>query len=157
MAATSGFSAIDKPEYADYSRCVHCGLCLNHCPTYRLWHQEADSPRGRIRQMLLVDEGRMALGDSFVTHIDRCLDCRACERRVPRASNTASWWKLARAQIAAELPAPVGFARGPRFCLSAAASLPWAHRCSPRECCALSAFGAGCARARDRHLEAARA
>ena len=71
---TSGFTAIDKPEYSDYSRCVHCGLCLNHCPTYRLWHQEADSPRGRIRQMQLVDEGRLELGDAFVTHLDRCID-----------------------------------------------------------------------------------
>ena len=69
----SGFTAGDNPEYADYSRCIHCGLCLNACPTYRLWHNEADSPRGRIRQMALIDQGRMELGEAFVTHIDRCL------------------------------------------------------------------------------------
>ena len=73
----SGFSATDKPDYADYSRCVHCGLCLNHCPTYKLWHLEADSPRGRIRQMILVNEGELPIGDVFVDHIDKCLDCRS--------------------------------------------------------------------------------
>lgn len=95
-----GFSGIDKPAYADYSRCVHCGLCLNHCPTYRLWHEEADSPRGRIRQMQLVDEGRMELGDAFVTHIDRCLDCRACETACPSGVEYGKLVELARAQIA---------------------------------------------------------
>jgi glycolate oxidase iron-sulfur subunit len=96
----SGFSAVDKPAWGDYSRCVHCGLCLNHCPTYRLWHEEADSPRGRLRQMALVDEGRLALDSSFVTHIDRCLDCRACETACPSGVEYGKLVELARTQIA---------------------------------------------------------
>lgn len=95
----SGFSAVDKPEYEDYSRCVHCGLCSNQCPTYRLWGREADSPRGRIRQMLLVDQGRMEVGDSFVTHIERCLNCRACESACPSGVEYGKVLELARAQI----------------------------------------------------------
>jgi glycolate oxidase iron-sulfur subunit len=103
----SGFSAIDKPEYDDYSRCVHCGLCANNCPTYRLWGQEADSPRGRIRQMALVDQGRLEIGDSFVTHIDRCLNCRKCESVCPSGVEYGKILELARAQIEQKYKRPL--------------------------------------------------
>jgi Fe-S oxidoreductase len=67
------------PVYEDYSRCIHRGLCLNDCPTYRLWHLEGDSPRGRIRQIALVQQGTVPISDTFVDHMDKCLACRACE------------------------------------------------------------------------------
>src|ERR1700685_1029257 len=95
----SGFSATDKPEYEDYSRCVHCGLCSNNCPTYRLWGREADSPRGRIRQTPLVDRGRTAIGETSVTPIDRCLNCRNCQPVCPSGVEYGKILELARAQI----------------------------------------------------------
>jgi glycolate oxidase iron-sulfur subunit len=100
----SGFTAYDRPLYEDYSRCIHCGLCLDQCPTYRLWGKEADSPRGRVRQMLLVDQGRLELGDAFVTHMDRCLDCRACETACPSGVEYGKLMELARAQIEQKYP-----------------------------------------------------
>jgi glycolate oxidase iron-sulfur subunit len=74
-------------------------LCLNHCPTYRVLGVEMDSPRGRIYQVLQVDEGRLPIGDTFVTHIDRCLGCVACETACPSGVQYGRIVERARAQI----------------------------------------------------------
>ena len=63
--------------------CVHCGLCLESCPTYLLTRSEMDSPRGRIYLMKALAEGRMALDDDAVRHLDSCLGCRGCESACP--------------------------------------------------------------------------
>ncbi|HYY88802.1 MAG TPA: 4Fe-4S dicluster domain-containing protein, partial [Chloroflexota bacterium] len=64
--------------------CVHCGLCLDYCPTYRILGHEADSPRGRIYQVRQVYEGKVRPDDlDFRQHIYACLDCRACQTACP--------------------------------------------------------------------------
>lgn len=78
---------------------MHCGLCLDNCPTYRALGTEMDSPRGRIYQMLQVDAGRLALGDSFVTHIDRCLGCMNCQTACPSGVLYGSLLEATRSQI----------------------------------------------------------
>ncbi len=96
---TSNFSPGEKPTWDLYSKCVHCGLCLDNCPTYRALGTEMDSPRGRIYQMLQVDEGRLALGDSFVTHIDRCLGCLNCQTACPSGVQYGHLLENTRSQI----------------------------------------------------------
>ncbi|HEU0369382.1 MAG TPA: heterodisulfide reductase-related iron-sulfur binding cluster, partial [Candidatus Acidoferrum sp.] len=95
-----------QPIYEDYARCVHCGLCLNHCPTYKLWHLEADSPRGRIFQMIRVKDGEAPVNSTFVEHIDKCLDCRACETACPSGVEYGKLVEFARARIAKEYKRP---------------------------------------------------
>ena len=78
------FSKRDAPDPATIATCVHCGLCLNECPTYRVLRLEMDSPRGRIQLTKAVSEGQMSLASpTFLKHTFRCLDCRACETACP--------------------------------------------------------------------------
>ncbi len=93
-----------NPVYEDYARCVHCGLCLNACPTYRLWNLEADSPRGRIHQMIQVELHQQPITESFVDHIDKCLDCRACETACPSGVEYGKLVEHSRARIERDYP-----------------------------------------------------
>jgi glycolate oxidase iron-sulfur subunit len=77
------FDTFRAPEIEVLEDCVHCGFCLDTCPTYVLWGNEADSPRGRI---VLIGEGLKSdepLSDEMVTHFDRCLGCMACVTACP--------------------------------------------------------------------------
>ena len=90
--------ATDKPRQADLDRCVHCGLCLNACPTYRVLGVEMDSPRGRIYQMAQVAAGA-PIGPSYIEHIELCLACRGCESACPSGVQYGSLVEAARAEI----------------------------------------------------------
>ena len=65
------------------SDCVHCGFCLPTCPTYVLWHEEMDSPRGRIHLMDARLDGTITISPTVAMHFDRCLGCMACLSSCP--------------------------------------------------------------------------
>lgn len=109
MAASDVISADvagnDAPRLADLDNCVHCGLCLNACPTYRELGVEMDSPRGRIYQMVQVAEGK-PVSDSYQEHIDLCLACRGCESACPSGVQYGRLIEAARADIEARTERP---------------------------------------------------
>jgi glycolate dehydrogenase iron-sulfur subunit len=88
------------PRQFDLDRCVHCGLCLNACPTYRELGLEMDSPRGRVYQMVQVANGA-AISDSYREHIGLCLACRGCESACPSGVRYGRMVEDARAELEA--------------------------------------------------------
>lgn len=103
--AASDVTAFDKPQQSDLDRCVHCGLCLNACPTYRELHVEMDSPRGRIYQMVQVAAGA-AISPSYIEHIDLCLACRGCETACPSGVQYGRLVEAARSEIENQIQRP---------------------------------------------------
>jgi glycolate oxidase iron-sulfur subunit len=79
---TTGLSVLGlDPELL--STCVSCGLCLPHCPTFRVTGEEKYSPRGRIDAMRAVDRGELPIDDAFVDFVETCVQCRGCEPACP--------------------------------------------------------------------------
>ena len=100
-----GYPNADAPSTELLQRCVHCGFCLPTCPTYEVLGVEMDSPRGRIRLMETVWQGRVDVtSDPFEQHMYGCLDCRACETACPSGVEFGKLMEAARSQIEAARP-----------------------------------------------------
>lgn len=95
-------------EIPGLNACVHCGFCLQACPTYHAWEDENDSPRGRIVLMRSLLDGTALLGDPDVNlHIGRCLGCRACETACPSGVPYGHLLEATRATLAESQPVPL--------------------------------------------------
>jgi len=93
-----------KPEKKYLNDCVHCGFCLPACPTYVLWGEEMDSPRGRIYMMRKTVDGEAPVDAQFRTHMDNCLGCMACMTACPSGVQYNKLIEPTRAQIEQTLP-----------------------------------------------------
>lgn len=98
-APTSAFDAHHPPAQEMIDKCVHCGFCLPVCPTYLLWGQEMDSPRGRIYLMKMANEGTAQMNEQWVGHFDACLGCVACMTACPSGVDYGKLIEATRAQI----------------------------------------------------------
>ena len=84
--------------------CVHCGFCLPACPTYSLWGEEMDSPRGRIQLIGMVEDGEVEMDASVALHLDRCLGCLACVPACPSGVRYDQLIERARVQRREQAP-----------------------------------------------------
>jgi len=98
--------------------CVHCGLCVPHCPTHGVTHREADSPRGRIHLMRAWAEGRQELSDGTLLHLDQCIVCRNCESVCPSGIRMGEMMESFRHEIRAEHPSGAAASAPGRFLLT---------------------------------------
>jgi len=104
---TGAFDSHHPPALDLLEKCVHCGFCLPACPTYTLWGQEMDSPRGRIYLMKLALEGKAEMNEKWVSHIDSCLGCVACMPACPSGVDYGKLIEATRAQIERNYPRSV--------------------------------------------------
>jgi glycolate oxidase iron-sulfur subunit len=95
----SSFQWPDAPEEDLYSVCVHCGLCLEVCPTYLETGDENESPRGRVHLIKEADKGNLPLDSSVIDPVFNCLDCRACETVCPSGVKVGTLIEQARGQV----------------------------------------------------------
>lgn len=96
-----------KDPFAANLDCIHCGLCLQKCPTYQELGSETDSPRGRIYLMKAARQGRIELDSSVISHLDGCLACRACESACPSGVRYESMLTSTRSEILRKNPGGV--------------------------------------------------
>ena len=103
-AKPSSFDHHHPPSKDLLSDCVHCGFCLPACPTYVLWGEEMDSPRGRIYMMAKASQGEAPLDQNFRLHMDQCLGCMACMTACPSGVQYDKLIEDSRAQVERNIP-----------------------------------------------------
>jgi len=115
---SNGYDAYHPPSGELIDQCVHCGFCLPVCPTYILWKEEMDSPRGRIYLMKMAAEGAATINETWVSHFDRCLGCMACMTACPSGVDYGKLIEATRAQIERRYTRPVAEKRFRGFLFS---------------------------------------
>ncbi|KHE68388.1 (Fe-S)-binding protein, partial [Halobacillus sp. BBL2006] len=103
-ASLSNYFEKDHPDEAKWADCVHCGMCLEACPTYLETGQEQHSPRGRVHLIKSVAEGKLSLDEQLADPVFQCLDCRACTTACPADVDVGGLIEEARGQIREAMP-----------------------------------------------------